>query len=418
MREPIYKSRPVEPNPAVLGGERVNDFITMSEGYSNSYRIDTGEGSIQLNAGMGFEAPIHQRNFAAFSSRPVRYLILTQGHTDHVGGVGYFRDQYDGLLLIAHAGNPEHQSYDGRLAPFRASRSAFAFTEKMSRAMRYVRENIPEGVLGQDAPVPDILFEDRYELELGGLRLELMGVPGAETNDSLIVWLPDHGICFTGNLFGCPFGHFPNLVTIRGDRYRDALTCAAAVERVLALDAEMILYGHHAPVVGKSLIRQELTALRGAIHYVHDETVKGMNAGKDVHTLMAEIELPPELEVGQGYGKVSWSVRAIWEAYAGWFHRESTTELYSVPRTSINADLVELAGGTEALLGGARKRLDAGQIPEAIHLLDIVLEQDDREAGAVALSIEAHQKLLAESVNFWLSAWLENQIETLRARPA
>ena len=79
---------------------------------------------------------------------------------------------------------------------------------------------------------------------------------------------------------------------------------------------------------------------------------------------------------------------------------------------------MELAGGTEALLGSARKRLDAGQIPEAIHLLDIVLEQDDREAGAVALSIEAHQKLLAESVNFWLSAWLDNQIETLRARPA
>ena len=47
---------------------------------------------------------------------------------------------------------------------------------------------------------------------------------------------------------------------------------------------------------------------------MHDETVKGMNAGKDVHTLMAEIELPPELDVGQGYGKVSWSLRAIWEA--------------------------------------------------------------------------------------------------------
>ncbi len=415
MREPIYKSRPVEPNPAVLGGERVNDFITMSEGYSNSYRIDTEEGSIQLNAGMGFEAPIHQRNFAAFSSRPVRYLILTQGHTDHVGGVAYFREQFDGLLLIAHAGNPEHQAYDRRLAPFRAARSAFAFTQKMSRAMRYIRENIPEGVLGQDAPVPDILFEDRYQLELGGLRLELIGVPGAETNDSLIAWLPDPGICFTGNLFGCPFGHFPNLVTIRGDRYRDALTCAAAVERVLELDAEMILYGHHAPVVGRSLIREELTTLRDAIHYVHDETVKGMNEGKDVHTLMAEIELPPELEVGQGYGKVSWSVRAIWEAYAGWFHHESTTELYPVARTTIHGDLLELAGGPDPLVERARKRIAAGQIPQAIHLLDIVLEQDERHAGALAACIEAHEKLREESANFWLSAWLEHRIEELRA---
>ena len=47
-------------------------------------------------------------------------------------------------------------------------------------------------------------------------------MPGAETNDSLVIWLPDHRICFVGNLFGCLIGHIPNLVTVRGDRYRDA----------------------------------------------------------------------------------------------------------------------------------------------------------------------------------------------------
>ena len=119
---------------------------------------------------------------------------------------------------------------------------------------------------------------------------------------------------------------------------------------VLDLGAETILYGHHQPVEGRELIATELTVLRDAILYVHDETVKGMNAGTDLPALMAQIQLPPELEVGEGYGKVSWSVRAIWENYAGWFKHESTTELYTLPRSAVNADLIELAGGAQATL--------------------------------------------------------------------
>ena len=102
------------------------------------------------------------------------------------------------------------------------------------------------------------------------------------------MWLPQHKIVFTGNLFGCPFGHFPNLVTIRGDRYRDALTCAAAAQTVLDLETELLLYGHHEPVVGAELIRTGITAYRDAILYVHDEVVRGMNEGKDLYTLQTK----------------------------------------------------------------------------------------------------------------------------------
>ena len=418
MREPIYKTRPVEPNPARLGGQRLNDFIVLCEAYSNCYLIQTSEGNIQINAGMGLEAPVIKRNFDSFSDVPVQSLILTQGHVDHVGGVAYFREQHPGLKVMAQAGNPEHQAYDGRLGPFRGNRSAFAFTEKFANAFAYYAEQGYTEFPEQDAPTPDVLFEDRYQFSPGGLDIELIGVPGAETNDSLIVWLPQHKICFTGNLFGCPFGHFPNLVTIRGDRYRDALTVAAAVQTVRDLGAEMICYGHHAPVVGKDVIEAELAALHGAILYVHDETVKGMNAGKDVHTLMREIELPPELEVGQGYGKVSWSVRAIWENYAGWFHHQSTTELYATPQTEIHGDLLELAGGAETLIERAREKLAENKPLEAVHLLDIVLQQCPGDAAAIAVAVEAHEQLLGESVNFWLSSWLQNQVKTLKSRLA
>ena len=415
MRTPLYKSRPYGPSSARFGGERINDFIVMSEGCSNSYLIETPEGSILVNTGMGYEAPVHFRNYQNLSSCSdnIRYVISTQGHVDHVGGVQFFRDKNPGLQYIAQAGNEEHQTYDERLRAFRANRSAFRFLDSFVKDFGYYAEQGYTDINAQDRPTADLTFEERYEFTLGGLDVVLIGVEGAETNDSLVVWLPQHGICLTGNLFGCPFGHFPNLVTIRGDRYRDALTCADAAQTVLDLNADMILYGHHAPVVGKELIELEVAAIRDAILYVHNETVKGMNEGKDLHALMQEIQLPTECEVGQGYGKVSWSVRAIWENYAGWFHHKSTTELYSVPQSAVHADLIELAG-VDALVERAGRKFDAGKSEEALHLLDIVFTEQAACEAAVTLAISIHEKLLSETDNFWLTGWLENQIKLLQ----
>jgi alkyl sulfatase BDS1-like metallo-beta-lactamase superfamily hydrolase len=413
MKEPLWRSRPGEPYAATLGAQRINDFIHLSEGLSNSFLLTTAEGRIIINTGMGFEAPVHKANFDAISTAPLRYIILTQGHVDHVGGVDFLREPE--TEIIAQAGNAEHQAYDARLAAFRGARSAFAFEAKLREAARRIAAELGPPP-PQATPTPTITFDESYAFELGDLRVELLAVPGGETNDSLVVWLPEHRICFPGNLFGCLFGHFPNLVTIRGDRYRDALTVAAAVDRVLELEPERLLVGHHQPVDGRGLIRSELERLRDAILYVHDETVKGMNEGRDVHTLMREIRLPPALEVGEGYGKVSWGVRAIWEGYAGWFHHESTTELYPLPASAIHRDLIELAGGADALVARARTRLDADEPIEALHLLDVLLSQPEVDRPTLEAALEAHRHLARESANFWLSAWLRRRIEELAAR--
>ncbi len=135
-----------------------------------------------------------------------------------------------------------------------------------------------------------------------------------------------------------------------------------------------------------------------------------MNAGKDVRTLMGEITLPEHLEVGQGYGKVSWDVRAIWENYSGWFHHRSTTELYPVGPDAVSSDLVELAGA-DAVVARARAHLDAGRPLQAIHLAEIVTDVDPDHGDARAVLRAAHERLLAGSVNFWETAWLTKQIE-------
>ena len=134
-----------------------------------------------------------------------------------------------------------------------------------------------------------------------------------------------------------------------------------------------------------------------------------MQAHKDLHTLMREITLPPELEVGEGYGKVSWDVRAIWENYSGWFHHRSTTELYDVGPDELNADLVVLVGA-DRVVARAEEHVAAGRPVHSIHLAEAVVHAEPGHAGARAVLKAAHEALLAASTNFWETAWLTKKI--------
>src|SRR6185503_13238732 len=177
---------------------------------------------------------------------------------------------------------------------------------------------------------------------------------------------------------------------------RFALPYLAAVEGMIELAPELLVTGHFDPIAGAATIRSELTRLRDAVTYVHDKTVEGMNAGKDVFTLMKEIRLPDHLEVGEDYGTVPWAVRAIYEGYGGWFQFRSTTELYDVAPHEVYADLVTLAG-EDALVARAADKLVAGKALESIHLVEIVLARDADHRPALEVYVAAHERLLADS---------------------
>jgi alkyl sulfatase BDS1-like metallo-beta-lactamase superfamily hydrolase len=410
MPEPLWRTRPdaFAIRPATeIRRRRINDFIWLSESNSNVYLVVTSEGRVVINTGMGFEAPVHKAWFDSIDAGPLRYVVLTQGHVDHVGGVDVLREP--GTRVVAQANNPSHQAYDARLAPFRARRSMFAFADSIRAAGRASGGAAPPP---QARPVPDVLFEDRFTFTLGGLRFELIAAPGAETEDSLLVWLPQHRICFTGNVFGALFGHFPNLVTIRGDRYRDALKYVETLDVLLGLDAELLLTGHHGPVAGRDVIRGEVERMKGAVLHVHDAVVAAMNGGQDVWETLRALRLPPELEVGEGYGKVAWSARAIWEMYQGWFYARSTTELYPVPHWTVSPELVALAGGPGPVAEAAAKKASSSPL-EALHLAEAALAADASHRGALAASLAAHRTLRARATNFWEVKWLENEIARL-----
>lgn len=411
--QPVYRSRPGAE--AIIGAnaraaQEVHPDIWVSPGLSNSYLLVTGEGRVVVNTGMGFEAPVHRANYDAVDTSPTRYVILTQGHYDHVGGVDLLSDP--GTDVVAQANWESWRRDNEQLLTFRTANAYFAWTDAISTAVQYAKTLSGGRLPAQSSPVPTIVVDDELTLTVGRRRLVLRATPGGETTDSLVVWLPDEDVCLCGNVFGALFGHIPNLVTMRGDRYRDALTVIESIETVRDLEPAVLLTGHFGPITGKQRIRDELARLRDAVAYIHDHTVAGMNAGKDVYTLMREITLPPELEVGEGYGMVRWNVRAIWENYAGWFHHRSTAELYPVPPQHFAPDLVDLAGA-DAIVGRARNALGHGDAVRAISLAEIVHNVEPHHDGARRVLIAAHEHLLAESTNFWETAWLRKQIADL-----
>ncbi len=408
----IHRERPgAEAITACKGEPAVDlgDEIWMSPGMSNTYLLGTGDGRVLINTGMGFEGPLHQRAYTGLGAGPLRAIVLTQGHYDHVGGVDVLRE--DGTEVVAQANFAIWRADNERLETFRARNAAFAFIDAIVAAMEYAK-TLGVGATAQARPEPTVTFDDTLDLTIGGRELSLLSVPGGETTDSLVVWLADSRTAFTGNMLGPLFGHVPNLVTIRGDRYRDALQYVAAVDRLLALQPERVVTGHFEPIVGAGRIAEELTALRDATLWVHDRTVDGMNDGADVHTLMRDISLPERFDVGEGYGRTSWNVRAIWETYAGWFHHRSTTELYGVPASSVAADIVG-AAGAEALLRAASDHLAAGRPIEALHLTDIVLRADPASPPARTIAARATRMLHDTSVNFWERAWLQRSLTHL-----
>lgn len=324
---------------------RINDFIYQSSGTSNSYMVVTDKGRVIINTGMGFEALTHKKLFDEICPGPTPYILLTQGHVDHVGGVNHFRD--DSTQLIAQRNNLACQKDDERIATVRISQAYIWFKKTIDKSVAAI-ENNPD-LLIQDRPEPDVLFDESYSFTLGGIDFEVISAPGGETIDSAVVWLPQHRILFSGNVFGPLFPHFPNLNTIRGDKYRFVEPYLDAVNTVRALQPAMLITGHFEPIVGEELIEASLKRLHDAVDYVHRETLAGMNDGKSIYQLMREIQLPSELHIGQGYGKVSWAVRTIWESYMGWFKAQSTSELYPTLPKDIYPDLVALAGADKEI---------------------------------------------------------------------
>ena len=380
----------------------ITDFVFQANDISNAYLVTTPEGDVMINTGFMDNAERTRRLLAPHRTGPLAFIILTQSHADHFGGLPGFLEE--GTQVVGGPGFNEALADMTALQPFFGART-----------MKLWGSTLKRGGAPKPVPdvVPDILVDRRLTIELGGRTFEIISTPEGETVDSLTVWMPKERIAFTGNLFGPVWLSMPFLNTLRGDKPRLVRNYLKSLETVRDLGAEIVVTGHGDAIVGKERIRADLDKLHAAVSYVRDYTLEGMKAGKDVHSLMREFAWPEALEIGEYHGKASWAIKSIWREYSGWLHYEDgTTALYGVPRSSVDADIAELAGGAHRLAERAREKMDEGKPLEALHLVDIALGTEPGNVPALQVRKAANEALLKScgGRNLSETMWLRSEI--------
>jgi alkyl sulfatase BDS1-like metallo-beta-lactamase superfamily hydrolase len=394
---------------------KVTENVYYATGVGNTVMVTTSEGVVLLDTGLVLQSARQLRMLKEeVSDAPVSHIVLSHSHADHIGGTRLWMEE--GTEIVAHKNFEEEQRYLTELEPYQYGRNRTLFPWMPAWEDRPDIEMMRYGGIEPTITVDD---DQVYGFTLGGVEFEVIGAPGAEGADNIVLWLPQEKVLITGDFFGPQFPQFPNVFTMRGEKIRKPIEYVASLDKLMALEPEIIVPSHLNPTVGAREIRAGMQRIRDAVQYVHDQTVAGMNSGKTVYELMREIKLPPQLELVQNHGRVDWAVKSIWEYYTTWFHFDSTTELYPVPARDIYADLAQVAG-SEGLLSLARTYLDSDQPVKSLHVLEVALAGDPANRAALELRQQTLQALMVQAENGlendYEIYWLKSRLADTAAR--
>ena len=84
-----------------------------------------------------------------------------------------------------------------------------------------------------------------------------------------------------------------------------------------------------------------------------------------------------------------------------------------MPPWSVHGEIVEMAGGADAVSARAAAGLEVGQPVEALHLVDMALEAEPRNGSALRVRLGALRELLERSkdLNHYEVYWLRHRID-------
>lgn len=213
---------------AALGSTANRNFI------SNAGFVVTDEGVVVIDA-LGSPALATEllAEIKRVTPQPVRYVVVTHYHADHVYGLQTFVAA--GATVLAHAAGREYLNSDTAHRRLEASRIDLA--PWVNADTRLV-------------PADPWLDQPETQLKIGGLDFLLVHVGPAHTSEDLAVVVPQLGVMFAGDLF------FRGRIPFVGQA--DNRSWIASLNQLMRYQPRWVVPGH-GPVSGEPMADMALT---------------------------------------------------------------------------------------------------------------------------------------------------------------
>jgi alkyl sulfatase BDS1-like metallo-beta-lactamase superfamily hydrolase len=352
--------------------------------------------------------------------RPVVAVIYTHSHVDHFGGVLGVVNPADvaagKVQIIAPEGFMEHAVSENVIAgPAMLRRAVYMFgTNLPHNPAGHVSSGLSSlntpGTYGLIPPTDSITPASSNRI-IDGVEFQFQLTPDTEAPAEMNFYLPAwKALCLAENANAS----MHNLLTPRGALVRDAKGWAdylLAARRRWGGESDILFTSHFWPRWGRDVIGDYMLRHAQAYAFVHNESVRLMNEGKNAVEMGEAIRLPEPLARSwfnrPNYGSLKFNARAVYQRYLGAFDGDPAS-LDPLPRADLAPRLVAQMGGAKRVLAAGKAAAAKGDDRWAATLLSTLVRAAPETKGAKAALAGVYRQLAwrAETApwrNFYLT---------------
>jgi glyoxylase-like metal-dependent hydrolase (beta-lactamase superfamily II) len=265
-----------------ISGQLLRDSVWMIIGRGGNIGLSVGDDGVYMidDQYAPLSEPIGQA-IAQITDQPVRFVLNTHRHGDHVGGNEYFKGQ--GALIVAH---------DNVRARLSVDQDNDLFGRQIPAS--------PAGVL------PVVTYSDALTFHLNGDTIRVFHVAHAHTDGDSVIHFENANVVHMGDVFFStqyPFIDVANGGSIGG-------TIAAIDIALPLMNAETIIIPGHGPVSN----RAELVSYRDMLTGVARSLQGLIDAGKSLEEAIAAAPTSEwDEHWGNGFIKPEVMVKMVYE---------------------------------------------------------------------------------------------------------